>query len=222
MIVAMEAPPSYSPQPKKSKTGLIIGLVLGGIVLCCLLPIGVVAGLGFYGVGKMKGMVACAAGFTDLQQALRDYADEHDGKLPKATTWMEDVRPYYAKRMARHGKEAGPFSFMPAEGVFSCTDENGVKTGIAYNTDVSGKAIKALKDPRSTVLIFETESASPNLAEKYKAREKANSPKFMGNHRGWMYANVEGDPHTGDFNNSGKFGAIKIEKEVKTGTDSNK
>jgi hypothetical protein len=206
----MEAPPPYMAPPRKSKTGLIIGLILGGVVLCCVLPIGGLFGLGFWGLGKMKGTIGCSAAFSDLQNAFQDYADAHDGKLPKATTWMDDVRPFYREHLNSHGAKAGPFDFMPAEGTFQCTTENEGHTGIAYNTDVAGKAIKDIKKPRETILIYETQTPSANLAKKYTAQDDSTSPKFMGQPRGWMTAPVQGKPNTGKFDMEANGTNIKV------------
>lgn len=190
----MESPPPYMPAPKKSNTGLIVGLIIGGFLLCCLLPMGLIGGFGFWAFNKGKDIVACSISYEEIYGSLVDYSKEHDGKLPSAATWMDDVRPYYRKRTTTRKDERKVFGSMPVEGAFSCNSE-GVTTGMALNKDLAGKKLDEIKD-RSTVLLFETDHPAENLSETYKEKTDKDSPKSFGKPRGWFYVTVGGEVET--------------------------
>lgn len=191
----MESPPPYMPPAPKRNTGLIVGLIIGGIVLCCVLPVGLIGGFGYWAFGKAKPLVACTMAFTNVRDSVLDYAHDHNGKLPKAATWMDDVRPYYTKKIASGKQDDAKqmFGGMPAEGVWGCADADGNKTGMAYNKDLDGKTLDSIKDKVSTIVVFETAQASMNLSQKYEPQPDASSPKMMGKPRGWFKAPLEGD-----------------------------
>ncbi|MGV3618354.1 MAG: hypothetical protein ACO1SV_23760 [Fimbriimonas sp.] len=204
----MESPPPYSPK-KKTSTGLIIALVIGGVVLCCVLPIGGIAGAGFWGINKIKGVATCAIGFEQIRDSVNAYAKANNGKLPTANKWMDQVRPFYAKEVSK--VEGNPFGAIPADSIWACTNEDGTKTGIAFNSDLSGKNLKDIQDHVATIVIFEIEKPAANAAESYKARPKATSPKMFGNPRGWFYAPLEGDIKGSDFGDSSGRSRTRVE-----------
>jgi len=187
----MESPPPYMPAPKKSNTGLIIGLIIGGVFLCCVLPIGLMGGGAFWVFNKAKGIVQCGMAFQNVKNGVLKYAAAHDGKLPKAETWQDDVKRYYAESMTPKD-QAGPFEQMSPDGDWGCKESDGTMTGIAFNSDLSGKKLDSIKDQLGTVLLFETERASHNLHEKYKPRPFETSPMMLGKHRGWLKSSVSG------------------------------
>lgn len=175
--------------PKKSNTGLIVGLVIGGVVLCCGLPIGLLVGGGFWAFNKFGGFVTCGVGVTQLRSATLAYAKDHNGKLPKSETWMDDIRPYFVKEVA--GEKDNPFK-MSTTGAYSCKSDEG-ETGIAFNSALSGKEIAKIKDRTAAIVIFEIEKPSLNAAQKYKPLPESSSPVIMsGERRGWFSAPVEG------------------------------
>jgi hypothetical protein len=192
-----EMPPPYHPDmprpAKKSNTGLIIAIVIGAVALMCIVPI-VIAGFAMFGVYKSaKPTIECFAAFDHVRQAIKDYAKDNDGKLPSAATWEDDIRPYFKKVAESDRGEMGPFNAMKVEGPWGCEGQNKSRTGMAFNIDLSGKKLGDIKDPRSTVLVFEVEQPGRNLHEKYKPRPKETSPKILGEYRGWVKVRVEGD-----------------------------
>ncbi len=210
----METPPPYIPPQKKSKTGLIIGLVVGGILLCCVLPIGLVAGGGYFMFKKASGMIECSVSMTTLRDALIDYSKDHGGKLPKADKWQDDVRSYYAKKMASKGSEAGPFTLIPAAGNWDCKADSG-PTGIAFNEKLSGKKLSDIEDKSSTILLFQVPQATtPNLHMPYAPQEMDKSPKMFNEHIGWIEQPVEGAGY-----NRGRNGK-RSTMDIKTGKTS--
>jgi len=176
---------------------MIVGLIFGGIFLCCLLPIGLVAGVGLFAFGKVKDTAGCGLAMGHIQRAMILYSKDHEGKLPKAATWMDDVRPYYHKAQARNKDTDKVFGSMPDGEPFACTSD-GVKTGIAFNKDLSGKKVSDIKEPMDTVLVFETTNVQANLSETYKEPDFSMSPKVFGKHRGWMKVFVAGNPKAGN------------------------
>ena len=159
--------------------------------MCCVLPGLLLGYMGFLGVKKAGPMFGCIIGLDEGQRAMRMYADEHDGKLPNAKTWQDDIRPYYS-RVDGSSKDKGPFKTFPAEGEWVCNDDKEQRTGIAFNSDLSGKKLADIKDPYSTVLLFEVEKIGTNQSEPYKARPDSTAPKFFGNNRGWLSIHVLG------------------------------
>lgn len=180
----METPPSYAPPKKKSNTGLIIGLVLGGIAICC---VGGVALLGFGGLKLFQGaapMVECMMNYSVVQRAMQDYADANGGKLPAAANWQSDLKPYVEKAIVNFKKEAGPFKPMDPNGEWGCT-AGGTKTGMAYNTEAAGKTMEDVRG-KALVTVFESTQTGRNLALKYEELPRSASPKIFGNPRGWI------------------------------------
>jgi hypothetical protein len=184
----MESPP-YLPPQKKSTPWLWI--ILGGVLFCCILPVGIVGGLGFWGFNQAKGTMGCLFDFQDAQKGMLQYASEHGGKLPKAETWQDDVREDYRKSM--RPKEQSPFGQMPPDGDWGCKDPNGSMTGMAFNSDLSGKKLADIKDQVSTIMLFETSHPSKNLHQPYKPLDFSTSPKIFGKNRGWLEVPVNGN-----------------------------
>lgn len=180
--------------PKKSNTGLIIGIVIGAILLCCIGPLALVGGGGYYIFNKSKALIVCGMAYNDVWQAVDDYARDHHGKLPDADKWMDEIRPYYRKIIVAEATDQpkNPFGQMPAEGAFGCTSDSG-QTGMAFNKDASGKSLDNMKDRSTTVVVFETDAApSMNLNAKYSPLPMSSSPKIMNSPRGWFTVNAEG------------------------------
>jgi len=191
----MEAPPPYR---KKSNTGLIVGIVIGAVVLCCIGPIALFGGLGIWGWGKIKPMLECGATFQVARDAVRQYADDHHGKMPDGQTWMDDVRPYYVKVL---NASQSPFKPMPAQGIWGCDDGNGGRTGMALNSDVAGSNMSDVKN--DVAVLFEIRHATANATQKYEQASFTDSPLMFGDHRGWFLVYIDGAP--GIYDKTGRF-----------------
>lgn len=214
----MEVPPIYSPTPQKSKTGLIIGLVFGGIVLCCLLPVGLLVGGGLFAFKKGTDLVACSLTFNNLQRSFQRYADDHHGKLPKSDKWMNDIRPIYRNISEELRQPDSPFKIPTQDsGPFFCSTD-GKLTGIAFNKVLSEKKLDDIKDKETTVMIFETEAPADNLAEKYVSRPVNLSPKLFGKPRGWFMAPVRGMAKAGMTTIDTSGASIHVSTDTSTGT----
>src|SRR5689334_13531851 len=132
-----ETPPPYG-QVKKSNSTTIIFIVLGVCAVCCVLGIAGVVGLGLFGIKKTKGTIACAVGFQEVGLALKAYAEEHNGKLPPADKWQDEVRPYFIREFAKTDQGSKMFGSFDPKGDWVCKDDAGIgTTGIAFNSDFS-------------------------------------------------------------------------------------
>lgn len=198
----METPPAYAP-PKKSNTGLIIGLVLGGIAICC---VGGVALLGFFGFRFFKDTLApmaeCVMNYSVVEKAMDEYQKEHDGKLPAAAAWQTELTPYVTKALGNMKKDAGPFKLMDPNGEWGCTGET--KTGMAFNTEAAGKKMEEVRS-KDIVTVFEVKQTGRNMAMKYEELPRSESPKMMGKPRGWIKivggkTHMDGQNESFDFN----------------------
>lgn len=132
------------------------------------------------------------ANVTEMQQALRKYSADHDGKLPNANTWQSDLGKYFT-----FGKdtEGAPIKLWKAGGEWSC-EEGSQKTGFMFNEEFSEKKVADIKKKNpDAVAIFETKTVAFNQTGKFEALPFAESPKYFGDftdeRRGWLLISVE-------------------------------
>lgn len=194
----MSQPPRFVPSAPKSRTGLWIGLILGGIGVCCVLPIIALVGGGFYAFNNGKGVAECVVNLTILQKTVKQYANDHDGKLPNAEKWQDQLRPYVAKRLQRNSEKSMPFKMLTADGEWGCQATGSSSTGIAFNSDFDGKKVQEVKDAMAAIVLFEIEKPRANAHEKYAPRDFKLSPKIFGTNRGWMVMPLAGEPEATD------------------------
>ena len=208
----METPPPYNP-PQKRKSNALVWWIVGIACLCCVVPGLLLGGASIWGLNKFKGLGGCTLAYNDLSKAIQAYEADHDGKLPHANNWQDEVRSYYRKAMTS-ANDRGPLSEMSPEGDWGCMDSEGGMSGMAFNTDVSGKKLVDIKDPESTTMVFETEHPSKNQHQKYSPQPFLSSPLMIGKiHRGWMELPVAGPPvMVGQYGN-------KV--PIRTGTSAN-
>lgn len=181
----METPPTYAPPRKKSNTGLIIGLILGGIAICCIGGVALLFFGGAWLVKKAIPIAECQMNYEVVKDSMTAYADAHDGALPSADKWQDELAPYAEKAVAAYGKkEDNPFKVLDPHGEWGCVTDD-VKTGMAFNDKYSGKKLSEARMDDG-VVIFETEATGRNLHEMYVEKDKKTSPKFMNQPRGWF------------------------------------
>ncbi|MDR3691299.1 MAG: hypothetical protein P4L46_18105 [Fimbriimonas sp.] len=189
----MEVPPTYLP-PRRSKNGLLIGIIVGAICLCCLLGSLVVGG-GWFAFRSVSGTAGCVITFTEMSKAMTKYESSHKGKLPKADTWQDDLRSDLRKSLLPK-EQAGPFPQISPDGDWGCRESDGASTGLAFNSDVSGKSLDDIKDSEKTVVLFETIKPEKNQHMKYSRLDPKTSPKIFGSPRGWFFITANGDVWT--------------------------
>ncbi|NLO73972.1 MAG: hypothetical protein GX100_07685 [candidate division WS1 bacterium] len=90
----------------------------------------------------------CMGALWRLASAVRQYADKHEGALPSAETWRDDLAE------ALGGAEAMRSVRCPLA-------SPGV-SGFAMNEALSGKSLKSIDRPEATVLFFESDREGPN------------------------------------------------------------
>ncbi len=214
----METPPPYIPSKPKSKTGLVIGLVIAAVVVCCVAPIALLGGGAAWLMNNGQSFMTCTMSYTLVPKAVTAYVKKNAGTLPKAAKWQDDVRPFYKKINTRIAEQGGlgPFKLAPVDGDWGCA-EAGETSGMAFNTEVAGKKLADIKDPANTIMLFETSKTGKNLAFKYKAEPYEKSPKMMGTaeHRGWFVVMASGELYV--FGKDGK----RAKASSNTGMDLN-
>ena len=188
--------PSAPPYQRKDRTVMIVILILVGLLLAC--GCGVIA-IGYFGWGAMKkiaGPIAgCAINFEATRDGILEYARAHDGRLPNAETWQEDVKDYVKRHLdrAKEVQDVLDAKLMNTENEWGCYLTSTRTTGIAFNSDLSGKLLTDVKDPFSTPLVFEIEKPRKNAAEKYTPLPESRSPTIMGEPRGGIWMPVDGE-----------------------------
>lgn len=180
---------------RQNKTPMILAIV--AVCLLCVCGGGGLA-VWFFGkqaIDRSMELVACMANFEAVQTAIMEYANDHEGTLPKAETWQDDVRSYLVFSSEFEEMKDSPFEFkvITKDGEWCCQISDAKKTGMCFNEELSGKKLADIEDMRSTVLVFETDSVGRNQHAKYTPQPHESSPKFFGSHRGWMRVPVQGD-----------------------------
>lgn len=197
----MEAPPQFSGAPKKSKTGLVIGLIALGVVLCCCGVCGV-GGYFFKDVfGKGVGMVGCSMAIDQQRDGLLAYAAKHGGKLPVAASWQDDIAPF-VRKINGQDDSSQPIKIPSVRDSFC--DKTG-STSISLNAAIAGKKLDDLKSPYETIALFEAPGTGRNRSAAWAEPPIAGSPILLkGRHRGWIRQPVKGEPSIRD-----EFGHVK-------------
>lgn len=177
------------PPVQRSNNKLLWGIVIGVVSLCCLGVIGLVV-FGYGLVRKAIPLVVCGVRFERVRDAVVAYANEHNGKLPDAKTWEDDIQAELAQSSSKLKEEQRDLGGFKAGEQVGCVFENST-TGIAFNSELSGKKLDDIKD-KSIVLLYEVPAAKHNAAGPYKLSTEPG-PKFMNVNREWFTAPVEGD-----------------------------
>lgn len=90
----------------------------------------------------------CSQHLHALAKAARRHAHEHDGLLPGAESWQEDLIPY----------------LLGDDAVLTCPAAPDLKYAYAINRDLAGKNARDLVGQGMTVLFFESDANVPNAA----------------------------------------------------------
>ena len=192
-----EIPPSYTSQKPKSNSNTALFVILGLIAVCCVGGVILVFVVGGGLFKQALGVGGCTIEFKAARDAVLDYAQAHNGKLPDADKWQDEVRQYYSKEVDNeYPKKAQEKIHMDIPGPddpWGCqTGNNQPQTGMAFNSALSGKDINKLSDP-DTVVLFEVPTAGKNLSEPYKPSPDETGPKVFGQPRGWFWIGIRGD-----------------------------
>lgn len=171
-------------------------MILGIIGFLVVIPCGflVAAGAMFRGLftQQLEPAMKCMVTISAARKALRAYATENNGKLPKAATWQTDIKPFF--RAAEEDGKDIPFDIIPkADEVWQCKAGDRT-TAIYFNSELSEKILKDIKDSEKTIIVFEDDGEPKlNNSKVYVARPKSEAPKNRFGGADWMRAPVEGE-----------------------------
>jgi len=84
--------------------------------------------------------VRCLSNQEQIANAIFVFANDHNGALPDASRWVEEITPYLSNPQVLRCPE----------------DHSGAKCSYAMNAELSGKKLSEVPQPEFTVLIFET------------------------------------------------------------------
>ncbi len=190
-------------QPVKQKNTLlwvILGIALSCMILCTVGGIFVFnAGRGF--MGQAFTMVGCGMDLEAARGALRRYAEKNDGKLPTAANWQDAAKPYFAEERAKldeqdlkEMKRIGiDVKLSPVDGVWGCTVGEKEIHAFAFNKELSGMKLSDIKEPLSTVLLFETTESKRNHSAAYTVQKPTPEMKIANELRPFLNIKVQGE-----------------------------
>lgn len=95
----------------------------------------------------------CATNLKELTLGVLYYADAHNGKLPKASTWADDIKPYVNNISAK---------------LYCNGSANGIQWSYAINKDIAGMKVNDILTPTNTVLFFESDKNVKNASGSLK------------------------------------------------------
>ena len=187
-------PPS-APATSSANKACLIAVVM--VLLLCVIACAVGAFFMKNIVNQGTATLRCAVMFKVAHDAALAYAKEHGGRFPKAETWQDDIRPYYERLVGKIDKELDSEQLRkmmgpPGPGEPLECESDGVKTGIAYNSEIADKPVDSFKEPTKTVMFFETQTLGTNVHMKYFEQPRAKRPKFMDEQRDWIVFFIEG------------------------------
>jgi hypothetical protein len=184
----MQSPPYYSSAPKKSNVGLIVGIIVIAVILCCVAPM---VGLGVFGLNifnKAQGFMGCGWSLEQMRDGMLAYAKAHDGKLPAKDHWQEDIAQYLKPIPIQKGMKLPPMN--------SDVCDLDAGSSACYNEGLAGKNVSSIKDPSSTVILWEVPGRGRDKSGPYTEPVYTTGPKLVGNiPRGWITQPVEGEAH---------------------------
>jgi prepilin-type processing-associated H-X9-DG protein len=123
------------------------GVALAGTIVsgCLLLMMPMMAGMLLPALAKAREKatsMACMNNTKQLNLALMMYAEDHNGTFPSTTTWCDSIQSYLG---------GGPGPFLCPLG------PPNQRSHYALNSAVAGAAVKDIREPARTVLVFETD-----------------------------------------------------------------
>jgi hypothetical protein len=182
---------------------IVLAVLVGG----CILLVGMGAWFGMMGINMVKPLVGCEVTFEALHESIKEYAEEHKGKLPSAEKWQDEMKPYLAKNLGAQVKKVNEegvgwiMKVMDVEKDWGCYYPNSEKmTGIAFNSALSGKKVDDIESKSTTVILFEIKSPQKNATQKFERLNPDESPKIGDDARGWYEVTWEGSSSTGNVN----------------------
>ncbi len=183
--------------------------VLIGVGAACLLLCGFGGFAAYKGVTAAAGQVgplfACQIDIQAARNSILDYAEAHNGKLPSAKNWQDDIKPFYGMRHAEAAKEvknAPDFmnvKFSSIDGVLGCQLASGKVQAFTYNETFSGQDLTAELRNSQEFVLFESASAVRNSFGKYTSPPVTSEMIVLNEKRDWIKIRLSGDPEEASF-----------------------
>jgi len=118
---------------------------------------------------------ACLSNLKQLALGAMMWVDDHDGKLPDADKWVDELMPY-----------------IKNEAIFKCPSAPDLEYGYAMNAVLSGVNIKELQRPSEMVLFFDSHVGTRNATGGREAvcdpgrHEGGNCYAYADGHAKWL------------------------------------
>ncbi len=220
------SPPAYPAQKSGPSATKVLLIVLGVIALLCILLGGACAMLGSQLMKQVSPVMNCMMTAEMANTSLRAYAMEHDGNLPNAASWEDDIAPYYKRLYESKEKDmqemskapivGGMFKMQPPGETFKCSDA-APTTGFAFNADLSGVKLDGIQNQTTTPLIFEVEGVTRNNNMPSVNMPKGKGPKIMGDERDWVIFYVAGNKDTFSSSSNSESFDFNVEDALEKG-----
>jgi hypothetical protein len=136
-----------SPKPNRRRRNLIVLSLAGILVLSCATWVATYFRALSQAKQESRRTSECYDHLQLLGMAFQHYVLDHDGKLPKAESWCDDLLPY-----------------LKVAGVLRCpADSSRARSSYAMNADMSGKNVEEVcRSGTNTVLLFEAARPGSN------------------------------------------------------------
>ena len=142
----------------------------------------------FYALKKAGNFVGCSVNYAVTLQGIKQYAMDHNNKLPPAKNWQDDIIPYMSKRGQSVAKM---FGGTDPHGNLGCPGTtNSPATGVAYNKSIAGKDLSSVLG--SDIILFEVKSTARNQCLPYKPQPGFSPQKIGNDPRPWLWINLNG------------------------------
>lgn len=224
----MYPPPAPAAKSGSSATKILL-IVLGVISALCLLLCGGGALMMNNVMKQVSPMVGCMMTVSMLETSTEAYVLDHNGKMPNAASWEDDLAPYYERLYTKNKKKFDEMKKVPMVGgmfdiqtpgeTFQC-GKGDKATGFAYNADLSGADRKALANPSRTPLFFEVSEIKRNNNQPGTFKASGNPPDIMNEKREWIVFYVEGNENP--FGNSRSSSSSNMELDPEDARDPSK
>jgi prepilin-type processing-associated H-X9-DG protein len=136
----------------------------GGLLLVALAFVAIFAAILFpvFAQAREKARtMSCLANVKQLSAAMVMYSQDYDGRFPRATVWMDAIRPRITKETVYHCpsvRGSGPSSF-----------------GYAFNSNLTGKKAAAIPNPAAARMLYDSSNLARNASD--PVTSLANPPR---------------------------------------------
>ena len=129
----------------KGQGRALAGTIISGLAVLMIPIVAILVAILFPVFHQARGkarQATCLSNVKQLSLGILMFADDHQGKLPDADRWADEIMPYIKNKNIFH---------CPSQ------SEKDVIGGYAFNRALSGKNLAEINDPSQLVLIFESD-----------------------------------------------------------------